>query len=118
MKASALLVLLSLVACTSDDDPGKNTDILTGSDTGCRRSNLNERPKSPPAATVISTGRFAGCRAGQSTDSPVEFDPGEAGTTSFSTMTGAVISKNSLRVTATAKRSTTGGDSHRSRHRD
>ena len=103
---------------TTASGPARSALTSTGSDTGCRRSNSNGQPKSPPAATVTSTGRFADSRADQSTDSPVEFDPAEAGTTSFSTMTGAVISKNSLRATATAKRSTTGGDFRRSRHRD
>jgi hypothetical protein len=103
---------------TTASGRARSAPTSTGSDTGCRRSNSNGQPKSPLAATVTSTGRFADSRADQSTDSPVEFDPAEAGTTSFSTMTDAVISKNSLRATATAKRSTTGGDSRRSRHRD
>ena len=52
MKASTLLVLLSLGACKSEDDPGKNTDTTTLSDTGSDTGSDTEIPADPDDITV------------------------------------------------------------------
>lgn len=51
MKASALLALLTFVACTSDDDSSKDTDVHTGSDTGSGPGPDTDTPVDPDGST-------------------------------------------------------------------